>query len=85
MSEAEFRVYAAYYAREPSVGDRIDWWNARILAALLNPYRPNGRAPVRAESLCPRRWPAPIEQSTESVTEQVVAWGRAMAALGQGD
>ena len=37
-TEYEFRQWCHYFAREPSVGDRIDWWNSQLLAAAINPH-----------------------------------------------
>lgn len=83
-TEYEFRQWCHYFAREPSVGDRIDWWNSQLLAAAINPHRPKGRGAVRAESLIPKRWPV-ARQNENQVADQVMAWARGMARKGAGD
>ena len=53
MTAREFRGWCLYLDREPSVGDRLDWWLGQILAAILNLFR---RTPVKAADLTPDRW-----------------------------
>lgn len=56
--EYELREYAVWRAREPSLEDRVDFWSAHILAALINPYRKKGARAVNGADLIPDRWKA---------------------------
>ena len=64
VSEQEFRrLWCPYLAREPSVGDRLDWWGSQILALMVNVHRSKGTKPLAAADVLPDRWgdrgPAP--------------------------
>ena len=83
-TEYRFRQWCCYFAREPSAGERLDFWSAQLLAAAVNPHRGKGQSAVRPESLMPRRWPVP-RQNENQVADQVMAWARGMARKGAGD
>lgn len=54
--EADFRQYAAYRARWPSVEARLDFWFGQTLAAVVNPWRKAGAKPVNPTDLIPDWW-----------------------------
>ncbi len=80
VSFREFRGWCEYVAREPSVGDRLDWWMGQLLAVVLNYLRKPGASRVKAEELIPDRWgdrkPAGRRFGGRELGEMLKAWAR---------
>jgi len=78
-TEREFRAWAEYYARQPSVVDVLDWWFAQLLAVTINANRVRGRR-VSAKELIPDRWADRKEASPEAFAAGLKAWFAALSA-----
>lgn len=76
-AEREFRTWCAYFAREPSLGDRLDAV-ARLLVGVVNHLRTGEK--LRTGDLVPGRWPAAVPDPRTGV-ERIRAWSIGMAAL----
>lgn len=73
VSERDFRTYWLYSQREPSVGERLDWWMAHLVAAVLAPYRKSGQPALSAERLIPKRWPQ-SRPSEAALIQKIKDW-----------
>lgn len=72
VNELDFQTYAAYFAHETDVGQRVDEWGAGILAATINQWRRS--SPVRPESLDPDRWGDVARDREKSLASRLKSW-----------
>lgn len=56
VTEQEFRDYAAHLAREPTVGEQLNFWMSQLVAVLVNVNRAKGKQPIKPADLIPDRW-----------------------------
>lgn len=73
VSERDFRAYWLYFRREPSDGERLDWWMAQLIASVLAPYRKSGQPALSAERITPKRWPEKMPGESTLVAK-IKAW-----------
>lgn len=82
LPEAEFREYAAYYARVPTVVEVLDLWGSRLLSAAISLWSTER---ATAAEFDPDRWGDSARQHRATFVDRLVAWASAASLAGGAD
>lgn len=79
VPEAVFRSWQVYFSKEPTVGERLDWWFSQLLAWCCS----WGGAPPKPFDLVPWKWPKP-PTDPHALADRIRAWAISHQTAGEG-